>query len=400
MPMPQNRSFPKYWNIAVNPADRSGVIDLDGEIVATRPKDICGDVKEGVYYTNADFKNDLAACEGLSHVTVNINSVGGDLFLGIAIHNALRALPCKVTTVVRGIAASAASIIFCAGAERLVYPGSVLMVHGVSSMLDFYGFIDEHGASELITQLKAYKKSIQTMNAAVAHIYAATTGQDKDTCLALIADGAERYLNDEESIAEGWATGYAEDGFRPQLRMVAKADKTLLYSGAKLLSEDFRLPEEAAALVGITAGAEPNQETMNAENETTTRKDGGSSAAASAPDDVAAAVKADRERIARIDALAAKMGSSVNPALVAAAKYGAEGKEPMTPEAFAMAALEAMPADRFEASAHATARAEELAANKVPTAAASAGQDFPDINTPEARRDIIFKMIDKAAGNK
>ncbi len=403
MPTPQNRSFPKFWNIAVNPSTGSGVIDLDGELVATRPKDICGDVKDGVYYTNDDFKSDLAACEGLSHVTVNINSVGGDLFLGIAIHNALRALPCKVTTVLRGIAASAASVVFCAGTERLVYPGSVLMVHGVSSMLDFYGFVNEHGTSELIAELKAFKKSIQTMNAAVAHIYAATTGQDKDKCLALISDGAERYMNDEDAIAEGWATGYAEDGYRPQLKMVARADKTLLYSGSKLLTEDFRAPEGVAALVGITTGAEPSNKTMSKENEPTPPQNGGSKpAAAPAPaaDAVASALKADRERIARIDALAAKMGSSVKPELVTAAKYGAEGKEPMTPEAFAMAALEAMPADRFESSTHATVRAEELAENKVPTAAATVGQDFLASSTPEARRNSICKMVDKAAGGK
>lgn len=62
-------------------------------------------------------------------VHIEINSFGGDLFDGIAIYNQLRNHEYKVTTEVTGMAASAASLIFCAGDTRLMGTASVLMVH-------------------------------------------------------------------------------------------------------------------------------------------------------------------------------------------------------------------------------------------------------------------------------
>ncbi len=399
MSNPEKKTFPKFWNLAIDSSSGTGVIDIYGEIRTEKPRDWCGDAIEGNYYTNEDFKRDIAACEGLRHVTVNINSYGGDLFLGIAIHNALKALPCKVTTVIRGIAASAASVIFCAGDERHVYPGSVLMIHGVACELWYVDSYNEKQVTELQEELEGIKKAIATMNSAVASIYSATTGLDKDVCLELISDGAERWMDGADTLAEGWATGYAADGYKPQLRMVACANKTHLYSGSRLLSEDFRAPKGAKAL-GIVSGDNPSN-TMSNKNTTTPPQDGtGSAPAAAVPapaaasaDAVAEAVKADRTRIARIDALADKMSGAVSADLIAAAKYGAEDREPMSPEAFAMAAIEAMPADAFKAASHSAARAEELAANAVPTASADLAKDFADPNSRDARRARLCEQI-------
>ncbi len=349
-----NRQKPKFWNVITDKGTGKGEITLEGEIVDTPPADMCGMVAAGNYYTSEEFRQDIAACEGLQEVTVNINSVGGDLFQGIAIHNALRALPCKVKTVVQGIAASAASIIFCAGDERLVYPGSILMVHGVMSYVDFYGYVNEHGITELQAQLKNLRKSTAVMNSAVADIYADATGKTPEECLALIADNAELYMSGAQAIEQGFATGYAADGYVPDVRMVACAGKTALYSNNKLLTEDFKAPSINAVALGIKQEKEPN---MNEENthideevteavqqpdDTTEKKPEVTEAAPVpevAPVDVKAAIAADRKRIASIDAIAKRWGNVINAELVEVAKYGNETQEPMTAEAFAYAVM-------------------------------------------------------------
>ena len=64
---------------------------------------------------------------------VHINSPGGDAFDGITIYNALAARQ-GVTTVVDGLAASAASVIAQAGSVRTMSPGAMMMIHDAWAM--------------------------------------------------------------------------------------------------------------------------------------------------------------------------------------------------------------------------------------------------------------------------
>jgi ATP-dependent protease ClpP protease subunit len=79
-----------------------------------------------------DFAGRLAGVKG--PLTVGINSGGGDCFDGLAIYNALSSYPGPVTTVVDGLAASIASVIFQAGRTRVVSPGGMVMVHDAFSL--------------------------------------------------------------------------------------------------------------------------------------------------------------------------------------------------------------------------------------------------------------------------
>lgn len=412
-----NRQIPKFWNVITDKGTGKGEITLEGEIVDTPPTDMCGMVAAGNYYTSEEFRNDIAACEGLEEVTVNINSVGGDLFQGIAIHNALRALPCKVKTVVQGVAASAASIIFCAGDERLVYPGSILMVHGVMSYVDFYGYVNEHGITELQAQLKNLRKSTAVMNSAVADIYAETTGKTHEECLSLIADNAELYMSGADAIAQGFASGYAADGYVPEVRMVACAGKTALYSNHKLLSEDFKAPSLNADALGIkqtaeapTAEVEKEKENNMSEENThiekeVTEKDKPGDTTQTTPEvtetapqpevpagDVKAAIAADRKRIASIDAIAKRWGNVINAELVEVAKYGNETEEPMTAEAFAYAVMSSVDPTKLAAgnSNFIAARASETQDNNKVAASATAFEHPTNTerNANGVRKDI------------
>ncbi len=66
-------------------------------------------------------------------IELHIHSVGGDAFEGIAICNYLRSHKAKVTAVVDGIAASAASLI-AMGADKIIMPSNTtMMVHRAST---------------------------------------------------------------------------------------------------------------------------------------------------------------------------------------------------------------------------------------------------------------------------
>ena len=105
----------KCWNIA-SVSDDEGEIVLYGDVLSQQPIDWwTGEPEPGMFITPEGFMEDLETVKGKSKITVKLNSCGGDLYTGIAIHNAIKALSAHVNVVVEGIAASAASVIMCAG---------------------------------------------------------------------------------------------------------------------------------------------------------------------------------------------------------------------------------------------------------------------------------------------
>ena len=69
------------------------------------------------------------ASAGATKVLVSLNSPGGNVFDAFAIYNALMRSKLPVITRVDGVAASAASLIFMAGGERIMPENAMLMIH-------------------------------------------------------------------------------------------------------------------------------------------------------------------------------------------------------------------------------------------------------------------------------
>lgn len=80
--------------------------------------------------TASQFIQDLkAADDGVSPVVVAFNTIGGDLFDGLAIHNALSRLGERCTARIDALAASAGSVAAC-GAHRIVMASNAMfMIH-------------------------------------------------------------------------------------------------------------------------------------------------------------------------------------------------------------------------------------------------------------------------------
>lgn len=323
-------------------------ITLYGEVMEESPKDYwTGESLDGVYTSVQEFNEKLDAIKDASHITVHLNSCGGDLFAGLAIHNVLKALPATITVKVEGIAASAASVIACAGDEVVVMPGSIFMVHRSAAFL--YGYYNAIEISQLVAQCEACDKSI-------VKVYQAKTGRD-----AAELDGmldAETWLIGDEIVDAGFAdtldesststTEVDEDGegivtnglrhdvsaFRnlPTARIAAamKAGKpdtgkvTTEVEGNKPAAADAHTQTEPPL------AAEKEGEVMDYESLTL------DNLRAERPDLIRevenAAATAERERIAAIDGIAA----SVPADMVEDAKYA----NPMDAAQLALAAMQ------------------------------------------------------------
>src|SRR5699024_7109121 len=109
-----------------NKADDSAEIDIDGEIGGAS-----FDGEEYSFNTTPAVKEQLREIGNLraDEITVNINSPGGLVNDGLAIHDALAQHPARIVTKVYGMTASAATIIAQAGDQRLMSRNALYLVH-------------------------------------------------------------------------------------------------------------------------------------------------------------------------------------------------------------------------------------------------------------------------------
>ena len=125
------------------------------------------------------------------NVTAYINSPGGSAFEGIGIYNILRNHPGRITTVVQGIAASAASVIAMAGDEIQMNESAMLMMHDASGVT--MGNSEDH---------KKTMETLDKLDGSIASIYASKTGGDPDTIREMMDE--ETWMNAEDALTDGY----------------------------------------------------------------------------------------------------------------------------------------------------------------------------------------------------
>ena len=77
------------------------------------------------------FIKNMKILESISHepITIVMNTLGGNVYQGFAIYDAIKLSPCHTTIVVQGCAMSMGSIILQAGDVRVLMPNSFVMFH-------------------------------------------------------------------------------------------------------------------------------------------------------------------------------------------------------------------------------------------------------------------------------
>lgn len=174
----------KFWQVK-NEVNGNSEILLYGAIAGERSW-------WGDEVTPQSFAEDLESLGG-KDVTVRINSGGGDVFAAHAIHNQLVAYKGRVTVVIDGLAASAATIIAVAG-DRIIMPSNALfMIHNPA-----IGLSDYYGAEELL-------KAAEALNTIKGSIVAAYRKRSKASAeeLAAMMD-AETWMGAAECLEKGF----------------------------------------------------------------------------------------------------------------------------------------------------------------------------------------------------
>lgn len=179
------------WNPAIQAA-----VENTAETIT-----VYGVIGEDWYGEGVTLKRIDAALRAIGdrEVTVYINSPGGDMFEGIAIYNRLLEHSQKVTTKVLGMAASAASIIYLAGAERQVASSAFLMIHNCWTYLAG----NRH-------YLRDVADDMEEFDAAMCDLYAETSGQTPESMAELMDD--ETFIRGKRAVELGLATSVLAAG--------------------------------------------------------------------------------------------------------------------------------------------------------------------------------------------
>lgn len=153
--------------------------------------------------TGSDIRKQLKQLSEMKvdEIEVLITSLGGVVDDAFQIHDALRAHPAKVTTIIQGFCASAATIIACAGDKRIISPNALYLIHKCSSRVsgNENALAEEIEAQRTVNEtiLKIYKRVLKKEEAELTSLFEAN-------------DGNGKWITAEEAVAFGFATDIQE----------------------------------------------------------------------------------------------------------------------------------------------------------------------------------------------
>ena len=130
-------------------------------------------------------------------IHVHINSLGGSVFDGLAIYNALKNHAKKVTTKVEGVCASIASVIAMAGDKIEMAENSLLMIHNPFAM-----------SGGDANELRKTANILDKIRNEIAEIYASKSKHDVNHYIGLM--DVESWFNSKESLELGLVNGITQ----------------------------------------------------------------------------------------------------------------------------------------------------------------------------------------------
>lgn len=178
-----------------NIADETVELDIFGEIGESW-------FNEGVSFEN--FFNELKQIEG-KDLVINLDSVGGSVFDGFAIANAIKSRKGRTICKIYSMSASIATQIMISCDEIQCFKNSLIMIHLASAYVS-------GNKNELQKQIEMLDK----IDNLLADAYVERTGKDKEEVLALME--AETWFNGKEALEIGLVDSILD------MELTAKAD--------------------------------------------------------------------------------------------------------------------------------------------------------------------------------
>jgi ATP-dependent Clp protease protease subunit len=210
-----------------------GRINIYGEISAT---EFWGDEK-----TPSGFIADLNKLGAVSEIEIHIFSPGGDPFAALAIYAEMKRRTEKINVYIDGIAASAATLILCAGDTVYMDETAMLMVHNPYQPVFFAG-LNADDARKLADELDKIREPMITA-------YMKKSGKTNEEVIALMdgGDGKGTWLTAEESIAFGLADELTPDNKKPLEAAASVSPGVYNFMGRKIDLTMFEMAAEKTA---------------------------------------------------------------------------------------------------------------------------------------------------------
>lgn len=143
--------------------------------------------------SSRDIVNELMFLDsGYRNLNIRINSVGGDVYPGIAIFNAIRQCKSNVTIYIDGIAASIAGVIALCGKRVEMSRYARIMIHCVSGGC----FGNKEDLRDMINELESLENTI-------GEIIGNRCGKAPEEVKAEYFDGKDHWLKADEAVAMG-----------------------------------------------------------------------------------------------------------------------------------------------------------------------------------------------------
>lgn len=179
-----------------NVSEDSATLYIYGDITSIKwfENDVC------VY----DLAKEIGDLNGKA-LTVRINSYGGEVAEGLAIYNLLKSYEGEVTTICDGFACSAASVVFMAGAKRIMPRSSLLMIHNAWTW-----------ASGDAGALRKAADDIEKITQPSVEIYTSVSNLDADEIKAMM--DAETWIDADEALDYGFATEISEEAAKQSVK--------------------------------------------------------------------------------------------------------------------------------------------------------------------------------------
>ena len=229
-------------------------ITMYGEIVEHQPVDWwSGEPIEGQYIIESEFLKDLKAIEGAKTIVIRMNSLGGDAGVSILIHNRLRELAAKGTSlvcIVDGIAMSGGSLIMCACDTVRVNPSSLVMIHKCWSFL-FGGYNAD--------ELRQAADSNEAWDKAQVAIYTRKCKLSETVIKHMMSDTT--YMTGKEAVEKGFADELLDDA--EPLDIAASADRSTLYFNGRAMRLSNHLSKLPESIPTVNPDAKPSVKTNN-----------------------------------------------------------------------------------------------------------------------------------------
>lgn len=224
-------------------------------------------------------------------LTVHINSVGGQVFEGVAIYNRLLRHQGQVTVIIEGLAASMASVIAMAGNRVEMYEASLFMIHNPAG-----------GAFGEADDFRKAAETLDTIREVLISAYLRRTSADKDQIIAWL--NAETWFTPAEALEHGFIDHIIEE----EVDIAACVRDFDLTSFAHA-PQGLGKKTEAAASQPTAAPAAKATEKATMPNETSPAQpnsaasQGPAEGAQNVQDITADAIKAERTRVSEIRAM-------------------------------------------------------------------------------------------------